>query len=443
VQRDPLGLFTRAWRDHGDYVRLRVCPGLTFYLLTHPEAVEQVLHKNYKNYRKPRRFTAALALLAGNGLLSSSGESWLRQRRLAQPAFHRHHLDQLAPLVVGAAEHFLQDRHAEGPGHSVDIFEHMLQLALGIAATTLFGGDLTGEAALVGRSFRTAFAHVTRRMNALLPIPRWLPTPGNRAFARAKGLLDRVVLDMIAARRASRGCPRDLLSLLLAARDEQGGGMTDQQLKDEVLTFLAAGHDTVAAAQTWTWYLLAEHPRVQHDVYDEVRARLQGRSPTAEDLPHLPLTGAVFEEALRLYPPVWGLLRKAGAADEINGFDIPARADIVLCPWLTHRHPDFWDEPERFKPERFLPGQGARRVKFSFFPFGGGPRICIGNTFARMEGALVLATIIQRFRVELVPGHPVVSDPLLRPKYGLRVRGQVPIHPEQFCASTSRTPKRL
>jgi cytochrome P450 len=232
------------------------------------------------------------------------------------------------------------------------------------------------------------------------------------------------VLELIEARRRAASRPDDLLSLLLEAQDEgTGAGMTDQQVKDEALTLLTAGHETVGAALSWAWYLLAQQPQAQNDLHDEASARLQGRSPTAEDLPHLPLARAAFEEAMRLYPPAWGLPREAVQADEINGFAMPARGIIVLSQYVTHRHPDFWPEPDRFKPERFLPAQAASRPKFAYFPFGGGPRVCIGNTFALMEGPMVLATVLQRFRVELVADQNVVPDPTftLRPRDGVKV----------------------
>jgi cytochrome P450 len=261
-------------------------------------------------------------------------------------------------------------------------------------------------------------------MNSPSLIPTWFPTPSNLAFTRAKRLLDRVVLDLIVARRQAASRPEDLLSLLLAAQDEESGvGMTDQQVKDEALTLLTAGHETVGAALSWTWYLLGQHPQVQGDLHDEIRGKLQGRRPTLDDLPNLPLTKAVFEESLRLYPPAWGQPRESIQSDEIDGFPIPAKAIITLNQWVTHRHPDFWDEPEKFKPERFLPGQAESRHKFAYFPFGGGPRVCIGNTFAMLEGPLVLATIVQRFRIELAPGQTVFPDPTftLRPKNGVKV----------------------
>jgi cytochrome P450 len=425
LQRDPLGLYTRANRDYGHYVRIRAFPGIYVHLLTHPEAVEHVLQKNHKNYRKPDFFNKPVGLLTGNGILTSEGDFWLRQRRLMQPAFHRRHLSKLAPLMVAAAESFIDQRRAAGPGQAVDILPEMMRLALRIAGTTLFSTDITGEADEIGKAYRTAFEYVSQRMSNPPLVPTWLPTPRNLAFARARRVLDRVVLNLVAARRQETARPDDLLTLLLDAQDDQTSvGMTDEQVKDEALTLLTAGHETVGAALSWTWYLLGRHPRVQNDLCDEVRGRLGGRGPTLEDLPQLPLTRAVFEEALRLYPPAWGQPRESIHADEINGYPIPAKAIITLNQWVTHRHPDFWEEPQAFKPDRFLAGQSAGRHKFAYFPFGGGPRLCIGNTFALLEGPLVLATILQRFRVELVPGQAVVPDPTftLRPKYGVKVR---------------------
>jgi cytochrome P450 len=423
IRKDPLRFYTHARRDYGDYVRLRAVPGVYFYLLTHPEAVEHVLQKNHKNYRKPAFFTRTMMLLVGQGLFTSEGDLWLRQRRLMQPAFHRQHLAKLAPLMVDAAEGFVREREAAGPGQVVDLLDEMMRLSFRVAGTTLFGADITGGADTTGRAYRTAFEYLNYRMGSPFRAPAWFPTRRNLAFARANRLLGRVVLGLIEARRQAGDRPDDLLSLLLAARDEEtGAGMSDRQLKDEVLTLLTAGHETVGAALAWTWSLLGQHPRVQDDLADEARGRLRGRGPAAEDLPHLPLARAVFEEALRLYPPAHGQPREAIEADEVNGFPIPAKATVALSQYVTQRHPDFWEGPEEFRPERFLPPQAASRPKYAYFPFGGGPRVCIGNSFALLEGPLVLATVLRKFRVELVPGHPVVPDSTftLRPKYGVK-----------------------
>lgn len=433
MQSDPLGLYTQARQDYGDYVRLRVVPGFHCYLLTHPDAVEHVLHKSHKNYRKPDIFYKSVGLLVGDGLFTNEGEPWLNQRRLAQPAFHSQYLAQLCPLMVQAAETFVREQEA-GVGQPIDILDGMMKLGLRIASTTLFSADISGDADATGKAFRAAFAHVSNRLNSLQLIPNWFPTKSNRSFAQVKRLLDRTVMELIAGRRNNPSKPHDLLTMLLNAKDEQTGeSMPQRLLMDEVLTLLTAGHENVGAALSWTWYLLGQHPDVQNDVYEEVHARLQDRSPTIDDLPHLPLVKAVFEESMRLYPPGWGELRETISADEINGFAIPAKAIIILCQWVTHRHPDFWEEPERFKPERFLSSSSANRHRFAYFPFGGGPRICIGMQFALIEGPLVLATILQRFRVQLVSDHPIEPDATftLRPKHGVKVI----LHPRRAGAS--------
>jgi cytochrome P450 len=424
MQADPLGFNQRTWRQYGDYARIRAFPGIYVYLLAHPEAVEHVLVRNHKNYRKPDFFNGPVGELAGQGLVTSEGETWRTHRKLVQPAFHRERMAGLGTLMAGAAEAMARDWERSGPGRVLDILPEMMRLTLRIASTTLFSADISGEADSIGGAFRTAFAHVSRLMNRPPFVPRWLPTPENRRFAEAKRLLDRVVLELIEARRQEGGSREDLLSTLLAAQDEETGlGMSDAQVKDEVLTLLLAGHDTVGAALGWTWYLLGQHPDVQDRLFDEVHGRLEGRTPTAADLPELPLSRAVFEEALRLYPPAPGMPREALGPDEIGGFGIPKKAIVVLSQYVTHRHPEFWDDPERFDPERFLPGRGAGRPKFAYYPFGGGPRSCVGNHFALMEGALVLATIAQRFRVELVPGQAIEPDTTftLKPKPGVRV----------------------
>lgn len=423
IQHDPLNFYYDAWREYGDAVRIRGVPGVYYHLLLHPDAVEHVLQKNHKNYRKPRFFLQTMNLLVGDGLFTSEGDLWVRQRRLTHPAFHRQHLACLVPAMAAAAEAFNQEREAAPPGQIVDLLAEMMRLSLRVASTTLFSTDVTGDADTIGRAYRSAFEYLNYRMGSPFRAPAWLPTARNTAFARSRAVLDRLVLELIEQRRRDANRPDDLLSMLLDAQDEEtGAGMSDQQLKDEVLTMLTAGHETVGAALSWSWYLLGKHPQVQNDLYDEAWGRLHGRTPDAEDLPRLPLARAVFLEAMRLYPPAHGLPREAVADDEIHGYPIPAGSTVALSQYVTHRHPEFWEEPEAFRPERFLPPQEASRPKFAYFPFGGGPRACIGAAFALMEGPLVLSTVLQRFRVELVPGHPVVPDATftLRPKHGVR-----------------------
>jgi cytochrome P450 len=283
----------------------------------------------------------------------------------------------------------------------------------------LFGAEVAADADALGTAQQTIFGMVRYKMDNPLSPPLWVPTRRNRAYRSAKGVLDGVVLRLIEARRRKGPAGNDLLDLLLAARDEESGtGMSDEQLKDEVLTLLFAGNDTTTAALSWAWYLLARHPHIQESLHDEVAAHLGGRTPTAEDLPQLPLATAVFEEAIRLYPPAPGLARQSVEPDEIQGYPVPAKAILMPSQWVTHRHPAYWEEPDQFRPERFLSGRAAERPKFAYFPFGGGPRVCIGNTFATTEGALVLAALSQRFHFRPADEGEVEPDItfVLRPK---------------------------
>jgi cytochrome P450 len=425
IQSSPLDFYTAVWRRCGPYARIRAVPGVWFYLVTHPDGVEHVLQKNHKNYRKPDVLIKPVRLLMGNGLFSSEGDFWLRQRRLMQPAFHRTQIALLSRHMASAAAALVDEWRRGEPGRVIDIVPAMMRLTLSVAGTTLFSHDISGEADTLGRAFRVVFAHVSRRMNSQMTLPLWVPTSGNRAVRHAKELLDRVVLEVIEARRRHGPGPGDLLDLLLAARDDESdGGMSDQQLRDEVLTLLTAGHDTVGAALSWAWHLLGEHPDLQEALADEARGRLGGRTPECDDLPHLPLARAVFDETLRLYPPAPGVVRETLAEDHVNGYRLPAKAIVTPYAYVTHRDPAFWEEPEKFKPERFLPGAGTGRPKFAYFPFGGGPRVCIGNTFALTEGPLILAAVAQSFRLEPVPGATVIADTTftLRPKNGVMIR---------------------
>jgi cytochrome P450 len=418
-QRDQLNFLRDIWRRYGDYVRIPTVPGFDVYLLADPAAIEYVLVKNPKNYRKPTFLTGPVRLLVGNGLFTSEGSFWLRQRRLSQPAFLRGAIVRLAAPMTATVDDLVRTWEAAPDGRTVDIVSEMMRLVLHIAGATLFGADVGPDADAIGSAEQAIFALVRHKMDNPLTAPLWVPTRRNRAYRSAKNLLDRVVLRVIESRRRSGPAANDLLDLLLAARDEESGtGMSDQQLKDEVLTLLFAGHDTTTAALSWSWHLLARHPEVQEALHDEVAAHLAGRTPTADDLPHLTLATAVFEEAMRLYPPAPGLARRAVEPDEIQGYPVPAKAILMPSQWLTHCHPAYWEEPDQFRPERFLPGHAADRPNFAYFPFGGGPRVCIGNTFAQIEGALVLAALAQRFHFRPADDREVELDTtfVLRPK---------------------------
>ncbi len=424
LQREPLSLYRNAWRRHGDFVRFRALPGFYFYLLAHPDAVEHVLHSNHKNYRKPDSFNKSIDLLTGNGVLNSEGDYWRKQRRLMQPAFLKQSVTKLSVHMIDAIDRFVREWENAPPERTLDVLGEMMRLALRIGSMTLVGTDISGEADSIGRAYRTAFEYVSLKMNGRLMFqPLWLPTARNREFRRAKTLLDRVVLELI-ERRRKEPAKDDVLGRLLAAQDEESGAaMNDVQLKDETITLLTAGHETAGAGLSWAWYLLAKHPEIQRALREQAVSHLRGRLPTAEDLSSIPLAAAVFEETMRLYPPAWGMPRETIHEDTICGYPIPAKATIIVSQDIVHRHPDFWHEPERFDPTRFLPPNGEGRHRFAYFPFGGGPRVCIGNHFAMVEGPLVLAALAQQFEFTLVPNQQVVPDATftLRPKYGVQV----------------------
>ena len=422
LQTDPLAFHLKTWREYGDYVHIRILPGISMYSLTDPAGIEHVLYKNHKNYRKPDFFNSTVSLLAGNGILVSEGEFWLRQRRLSQPACLKNRLGSFGPVIGNATERFVHEWEQRVGRDPIDIVPEMMQLALRIASMSLFSTDISGDADNIGKAFRIAFEHVSAKMNGRPTFPLWVPTRHNRDFRNSKELLDRVVLELIESRRRSATTGNDVLAMLLAAQDEESGtGMTDQQLRDEVLTLLTAGHETIGAALSWTWHLLSHNPEIQTALADDVSRHLNGRTPTSADLPQLPLVTAVFEESMRLYPPAWGMPREAIEPDEINGYPIPKKAIVNLSQWITHRHPAFWKDPDRFDPSRFLPGADASRPRTAYFPFGGGPRICVGNHFAMQEGPLVIAALIQRFQFAPLPGHVVIHDATftLRPKNGV------------------------
>jgi cytochrome P450 len=422
VQRDPLGLLRDGFRDHGDVVRLRF--GTTrALLLAHPEHIGHVLHDNHRNYDKHNVDYAVLRRLLGNGLLTSDGEFWRRQRRLMAPMFHRQRVAGFCNLMVNSTLEMLERWDAMArSGESFDIAAEMTRLTLPIVAKALFSADVSDDAEAIG----AALTEVNRQLGefSLLDMFWMIPTPRKRRFRAALQTLDEVVGKIIDARRRATSRNEDLLSMLLEAVDEETSkGMTPHQVRDEVLTVLLAGHETTANALAWTWYLLARNLAAENKLHDEIASTLGERAPGAPDLPQLHYTRMVIEESMRLYPPAWAISRNAIGEDEIGGYPVRPRTNIIICSFVTHRHPSFWEEPERFDPERFSSERSQRRPDFAYLPFGGGPRICIGNGFATTEAQLVVATIAQRYRLRLVPGHPVELHPLitLRPRHGIRM----------------------
>ncbi|MET0400511.1 MAG: cytochrome P450 [Longimicrobiaceae bacterium] len=411
--RDPLAFYTRAQRELGDVVRFRGAPGLRWFLLSHPDHVEHVLRGNQRGYRKPGRFTGPVRAVVGRGLLANEGESWLHQRRLMQPAFHRGRLDAFARQMGAAAEAAAArlDEHARA-GTPADLTAEMLRTTLQVVGTTLFSTDVAAGADRVRAAVERVLAHLNRRLNLPVTLPEWVPTPRNRRFRRALATLDDLVYGMIRERRERGGGGDDLLAMLLEARDaDTGERMSERQVRDETITLILAGHETTAAALGWSWHLLMRHPEAMRRLHAEVDGVLGGRTPGMDDLPRLRWTRAVFEEALRLYPPAWALPREAVADDVVGGFRIPAGSLVVVCAWVTQRRGDLWAAPERFHPGRFLEEEGGGRVvPFSYYPFGAGARQCIGSHFALIEAQVVLATLAQRFRLAPLPGREVPPD---------------------------------
>lgn len=425
IGRNPVEFYLRMQREYGDIVRIRVRPNSYQYLIAHPAGVEHVLQSNQQNYRKGSSFNKPVSMLTGKGLVTSEGVDWRGHRRLTQPAFNHQRFPSYMTTIASLTEAMLErwDAYAEN-GQPLDVDAEMYQLALRIAGQTLCGTDLSKHLDEFGPALRVALEHIGYRMSHRFAWPEIVPTYRSRNFKRAMRILDKVAYEIIADRRKQNIDAGDLLSMLMLARDkETGEGLTDQQLRDEVITFLVGGHESGAAALTWTWYLLAQHSDVIDKLRSELEKTLRGRIPKLEDLPGLPYSRMILEEAMRLYPPAWRHQRETINNDEIGGYAIPSQSTIIICQYVTHRHPEVWHEPTRFIPERFEPEQIAARPQFAYFPFGGGARQCIGNSFAVVEAQIIIAMVAQRFLPRLVPHQVVRINPAftLRPNDGLLI----------------------
>src|SRR6202521_3489121 len=416
-RRDPLNFLTAAARKYGDIVGLRFLHFRT-YLISHPDYIEDFLVRHPRKFVKGRVLQANKRLF-GNGLLTSEGDFWLRQRRLAQPAFHRTRIASYGETMVRYTEQMLE---RWSHGDEIDAHQEMMQLTLNIVGKTLFDADVAGDAREIGRTI-TLLLNFSSDFRRLIFTPKWLPTPRNIQTTLAIRRLNKIVFRMIAERRAS-GCDAgDLLSMLLAARDEDGSRMDDKQLRDEALTLFLAGYETTANLLVWTWWLLATHPEAERKLHQELDGLLGGRSPSMDDLPRLPYAGRILTESLRLYPPAWGMARLTIEDHQIAGYPVSAGTGVAIAQWVVQRDPRWYEAPDDFRPERWEGDLQKHLPRFAYFPFGGGPRQCIGNTFALMEATLVLATIAQRFRLRLVTNHPVVplASITLRPRHGVHV----------------------
>ena len=421
MRRDPLGFLTKVAREYGDVAGFRMGP-TKICILSRPEWIRGLLVTHADRFHKGRGLERAKRLL-GQGLLTSEDPVHLRQRRMMQPAFHRERVAGYASVMSEYAS-----RHAEGwrDGETRDMSWEMSVLTMGIVGKTLFDTDVELEADEIGKALTVAI----ETFSGTISLPFYkildrLPLPSNRRFEIARARIDDTIARFIAERRKSPRGRTDLLSLLVAAHDVEGdgAGMTDAQVRDEAVTIFLAGHETTANALAWTWYLLSQNPEVEARLHAELDAFPPGQSFGFGDLAALRYTEMVLAESMRLFPPAWILGRRALVDYEVGGYVIPRGAIVAACQWITHRDSRFFPEPERFDPERFRPEVREARPKFSYFPFGGGPRVCIGESFAWMEGVLLLATLARGWRLRLVPGHPVVPLPsiTLRPKHGMRM----------------------
>jgi cytochrome P450 len=417
--RDTLRFIERA-KDYGDVVRMRFFY-LTVHFIYNPNDIEYVLSTNAKNFIKSRSLrTPFFRKLVGRGLLTSEGDVWKRQRRLAQPAFHRQRISAYGDVMVEYTRRMISGWTA---GEVRDLHRDMMRLALEIVVKTLFNANVSGDADKVGDVLSRLVKPFASQATLKWIADNRLPTETHRSFGKDVNEIDAIVYRIINERRTSRTDQGDLLSMLLAAHDEDGSQMTDHQLRDEVMTLFLAGHETTALTLSWAWYLMAAHPEVEQKFHEELDRVLGGRLPTADDLPRLKYAEMIAKESMRLYPPAYGLGREALEDCEIGGFRIPRGSQVFMFQWVTQRDPRFFPNPNEFQPERWTEEFVNTLPKYAYFPFGGGPRICIGNYFAMMEVVLLMATIGQRFRFSLVPDHPVELMPAmsLRPKDGIKV----------------------
>jgi enediyne biosynthesis protein E7 len=425
---DRLALLADAADEYGDVVRFAMGPK-TIYFFNHPDHAKHVLADNAANYHKGMGLIEARRRLLGDGLLTSEGSLWRAQRRALTPAFRRERIAGFAEVVTDEAGAMLTRLESSADGEPVDVVAEMTRLTMSVLGRTLFDRDLS-PLSHIGDAFEVVQDQAMFEMVTLGAVPPWLPLPRNRRFRAARRQVEDAVARLVATADpggsggGGSGSGDDVLSLLLrASGDEPDAARRERRLRDEVVTLLLAGHETTASTLSWTWSLLARHPEAASAMHREAVAVLGDRTPGYQDLARLPYTTMVIQEAMRLYPPVWGLPRKALEADVIDGFSVPAGADVMICPYTLHRHPGFWPEPDAFRPERFETMETGRRHRYAYIPFGAGPRVCVGSHLGMLEATLVAAMVARRFRLELVGDAVPQPEAML----SLRVRGGLPM----------------
>ncbi len=419
IHGNMIGYFDRLFEQYGDFFVVQIGEGRMF-MVSNPEAIYEILVEKPKQFYKGsdyRNRQNGLARFLGNGLLTSDGEFWKRQRKLVAPALHARRIEAYADTMIEVTERMLESWRGRT---ELDVDQEMMHATLQIVAKSLFNADVHEDADRVG----AALTVIQHAMGGMTLIPAWMPTPGKIRTNRAVRALDDLMYGLITERRRSGEDYGDLLSMLLLARDDNDKGMSDLQVRDEAVTLFLAGHETTANALNWTWLLLAQNPDAEARLHAELDAVLGGRAPTLADLKQLPYTEMVVKESLRLYPPAYSFGRMAIEDASIHGYDIPANSDVNVFSWVTHHDPRWWDQPDQFRPERFSPENEPNIPRYAYLPFGGGPRICVGNSFAMMEARLMLATMAQHYQMRLTPGQTVELDPLitLRPRGGLHMK---------------------
>ena len=421
IRRDPLSYLHSVWQRHGDIVQFPI-PRPPSYLVNSPAGVRHVLVDNARNYGKSTIQYKALSLVTGEGLLTSDGDAWRGQRRVLQPAFHHTALEAVGDHVAQATARVAAQWRVLNASSVVDVDAFMMSAALEVVASSLMSTDLTGQSSEIAEATLEALDVVVARARVPISPPGWIPTPANRVLKRSVARLDSAVASMVQSRRDDPGT--DMLGLLLSVRDEDGRPLSVAEIRDQLVTFIVAGHETVASALGWTWGLIAQSPEVGEAIAAEAERVAPGRAIAFGDYAQLPYARAVIDETLRLYPPAWLITRSAIDADHIDGIDIPARSLIIISPWLVHRHPELWSAPDDFDPERFT-GDVPR---FSHIPFGAGPRLCIGRDFSYVEATMVIAELCRHFTVEFPDGQGLPQgDPLVT----IRPRGGMPLHVRQ------------
>ena len=417
IREEDVKFATRIAREYGDIVYFRVV-NIPTYLISHPRYIEEILLTNYRNFIKAVYLRESKRLF-GDGLLTSDGDLWVRERRMGQRAFRHEHIDTYAQMIVGYTERLI-NRWRDGEVH--DVHQEMMRLTLEIIGHVLFGRNIADEVEEAAAAINVYLEQFADRFG-MYAVPEWIPTPGNVRYRRAMQKLDGIIYGAIHEGRESKDGEKSLLNAFLLAQRAYGFEMSDRQLRDEMATLFFTGHETTGLALTWTLFLLGEHPQAEQKLLRELDEVLGERQATLDDVRRLPYLDGVIKESLRLYPPAYGVVREALNDCEIGGYTIPKGATVAMFQWVVHRDPRFFEDPDAFRPERWADGLADRLPKFAYFPFGGGPRNCIGKDFALLEIALVLATVMRRFRFRTVPGHRTWPLPslTLRPEYGMKM----------------------